>query len=261
MARLTVVTDIAAVATMAAERVSTLLGVAMPGRGTRSIVLSGGHTPRRLYECLADPAQPWKTRIDWSSVELFWGDERNVPPDDADSNFGLANRALIQHVEIPAQQVHRMRGELSAVEAAREYDALLHQRARNKDALFDVVLLGIGTDAHIASLFPDSPVLAQTHTDDTTATEHPNNSSQTSRELASGVFVPAVGQWRVTLTPRALLSARAIVVLAAGAEKADAVVTAIQGKSEIGRHPAQLLRAADERVEWIIDEAAARQLS
>jgi 6-phosphogluconolactonase len=214
-----------------------------------------------LYECLADPAGRWKTRIDWSSVEVFWGDERNVPPDDANSNFGLAHRALIQHVEIPAQHIHRMRGELSAVEAAREYDALLHNRARSDDLLFDIVLLGIGTDAHIASLFPHSPLLAQTITQNEGAFQHPESRTKTGRELASGVFVPAVRQWRITLTPPAVLSARSIVVLAAGAEKADAVANAIEGDSEIQRYPAQLLRAAGERVEWIIDEAAARQLS
>ena len=123
-----------------------------------------------------------------------------------------------------------MRGELSAVEAA----------------LFDVVLLGIGTDAHIASLFPDSPLLGQ---------------SATHVELAAGVFVPALGQWRITLTPPALLSARTIVVLAAGSGKGEAVAAAIQGKSESHRYPAQLLRAAGDGVEWILDEAAAQRLA
>ena len=243
MARLTVVKDLASISATAAERLSALLGAAMLNGGTKSIALSGGNTPRRLYEYLAEPAQPWKACIDWSRVEVFWGDERNVPPDHADSNFGMARRALIQHVEIPAQRVHRMRGELPAVEAARLYDALLHQRAQSGDRLFEVMLLGIGTDAHIASLFPQSPLLAQTST------------------LAGGVFVPSVNQWRITLTPTAVLSAHSILVLAAGAEKAGAVAAAIQGEGDIQNHPAQLLREAGERVEWIVDEAAARQLS
>ncbi len=246
MARLTVVKDLASVSATAAERLCGLLGEVIPNVATKSIALSGGKTPQGLYESLADPDQPWKTRIDWRHIELFWSDERNVPPDHADSNFGLANRALIQHIEIPAHQVHRIRGELAAVEAAREYDALLQQRARRDAVLFDVVLLGIGTDAHIASLFPHSPLLAYT---------------ATRTELASGVFVSAVGQWRITLTPAALLSARAIVVLAAGSQKAEAVAAAIQGKSESHRYPAQLLRAAGERVEWILDEAAANRLA
>ena len=89
----------------------------MAARGAAVLALSGGHTPEPVYQLLADPAHPWRARIDWPRVHLYWSDERNVPPDHPDSNFGLANRTLIQHVPIPASQIHRMRGELPAVEA------------------------------------------------------------------------------------------------------------------------------------------------
>ena len=260
MARLTVVKDIGAVSRTAAEHICTLLG-GLNGIGKdRSIALAGGRTPRGLYECLSDPAQPWRTRVDWSRIELFWSDERNVPPDDADSNFGMANRVLIQRVPIPQQQVHRIRGEIPAVDAAREYDSLLQERTRRVDVLFDVMLLGIGTDGHIASLFPGSPLLADIDLGEVGTSGRPG-SLTTGRQLANGIFVPALREWRISLAPAAVLNARSIVVLAAGAEKGDAIAMAIQGAPDVQRHPAQVLRGADERVDWIIDEDAARQLS
>jgi 6-phosphogluconolactonase len=271
MARLTVVRDIASVSATAAERLASLTEGWPARHGARAISLAGGNTPRQLYECLADPAQSWRTRIDWSHVELFWGDERNVPPDHPDSNFGLANRALIRHVPIPATQVHRMRGEVPAVEAACEYEAMLRERRQAGRALFDVMLLGIGTDGHVASLFPDSPLLEGVGTSGgstpvppwpvTQAGSRDEPARRDGNELASGIFVASLDQWRITLTPPALLDSHAIIVIAAGLEKADAIATAIEGALEVQRHPAQLLRAAGERVEWIIDEAAARLVS
>jgi 6-phosphogluconolactonase len=260
MARLTVVRDIVAVSQTAAEHICALLARSNGTKGTQSIALAGGRTPRGLYECLADPTHPWRARIDWTRIELFWSDERNVTPDAADSNFGMAHRALIQRVRIPPQHVHRMRGEIAAVDAAREYDALLQERTGRLDVLFDVMLLGIGADGHIASLFPGSPLLADIDPGES-GTSARADSITTSHELASGVFVPALGEWRISLTPDAVLNARSIVVLAAGAEKADAIAMAIHGASDVQRHPSHVLRGADDRVDWIIDEAAARQLS
>ena len=271
MARLTVEQNIAAVSATAAERLTSLTEGSRAGPGVRAISLAGGNTPRQLYECLADPAQSWRTRIDWSQVELFWGDERNVPPEHPDSNFGLANRALIRHVPIPAAQVHRMRGEVPAVEAAYEYEVMLRERRQAGRALFDAMLLGIGADGHIASLFPDSPLLSRAETSRGSTTVPPGSVTQAGSrneparrdgdELASGVFVATLNQWRITLTPPALLDSHAIIVIAAGPEKADAIARAIEGELDLQRHPAQLLRAAGERVEWIIDEAAARLMS
>ncbi len=134
--------------------------------GSATICLTGGRTPERLYQLLADPARPWRARIDWPLVHLFWSDERHVPPDHPDSNYGMAARALIDHVPIPPDQVHRMRGELpDARDAARAYEAELREgfaRARRQDQTFDVLLLGLGEDAHIASIFPGSPLLDET---------------------------------------------------------------------------------------------------
>ena len=161
MAQLTVVRDKAEMSETGAERITSLIEGAIVIRNAAAISLAGGHTPDLLYAYLADPDRPWRARIDWARVHLFWSDERNVPPDHPESNFGLATRTLIQHVPSPASHVHRMRGELPAIDAGREYDVMLRaRRAEITGPLFDVTLLGIGVDAHIASIFPDSPLLA-----------------------------------------------------------------------------------------------------
>jgi 6-phosphogluconolactonase len=230
----------------AAERITSLVENAVVARGVAAVSLTGGTTPDVLYQFLADPNRPWRHRIDWSHVHLFWGDEREVPPDHPESNFGLANRFLIQHVPVVATQIHRIRGELPASDAGRLYDALLHAR-RNQIAgpLFDVMLLGIGVNAHIASIFPNSPLLERL---------------ERSERLATGVHVPQISQWRTTMTPAALLDSAAIVMIADGASKGDAVAAAIERPVDIARYPAQLLRAAGDRVEWIIDSAASARL-
>lgn len=278
MARLTVVRDKVEMSGTAAERITSLIEGAIVIRDAAAITLTGGHTPNQVYEYLADADRPWRARIDWSRVHLFWSDERNVPPDHPESNFGLAYRALIQHVPIPALQVHRMRGELSAGDAGREYDLML--RARREEIagpLFDVMLLGVGADAHVASIFPESPLLGRgpegsaphvqinsSGTDvSSTGTDLASSGADLlgPRAFAAGIWVPQLNQWRITQTPPALLDSTAVIVIGAGSAKADALAAAIDGALDVSRYPAQMLRAADERVEWIIDDAAARLVS
>jgi 6-phosphogluconolactonase len=249
MAQLNVVADKTAMSEAAAERITSLIETAVAARGVAAVSLTGGDTPDLLYQFLADQSRPWRTRIDWGQLHLFWGDEREVPPDHSKSNFGLANRLLLQHVPVPATQIHRMRGELPASDAGPLYDALLRAR-RDQVAgpLFDVMLLGIGANAHIASIFPNSPIL-----------ERPERPERSER-LATGVHVPEISQWRITMTPTALLDSTAIVVIAAGSSKADAISAALESVLDVGRYPAQLLRTASDRVEWIIDSAASARL-
>ena len=249
MAVLTVVADEATLAVSAAERLTTVVNEAIVRRGSAIVCLTGGRTPKRLYELLGDPLQPWRARIDWARVHLFWGDERPVPPDHPDSNFGMAYRALVSQVPVPASQVHRMRGEFAdAGDAGREYEAELRTgfaAAGRSDLTFDVMLLGLGENVHIASLFPESPLLAH---------EPP------AEVLAAGVWVPEIDSWRITLTPAALLDARAILMLVSGAPKASAVHAALELDEDVLHLPAQLLRRANDRVEWIIDRPAAARL-
>jgi len=251
MARLTVVENKAAMSEAAAARITTLIEAAIASRGMAAVSLTGGSTPDLLYQLLADPRRPWRQRIDWERLHLFWGDEREVPPDHPESNYGLAYRLLLQHVMIPDTQVHRMRGELPASDAGRLYDAVLRaRRDQTAGPLFDVMLLGIGENAHIASIFPESPLLLG----------GADLSGPREWLLAAGVAVPELGTWRITMTPAALLDSAAIVMIAAEASKAAAVAAAIEGPLDVPRYPAQLLREAGERVEWIIDSAAAARL-
>jgi 6-phosphogluconolactonase len=258
MARVTIVADGDALARAAADRLTALVEQAIAERAGATVSLTGGRTPRHLYGLLGDAAQPWRARIDWSRVHLFWGDERHVPPDHPDSNYGMAKAALLDRVPIPPAHVHRMRGELpDAHDAARDYEQQRRDgfaAAGRSDLTFDVMLLGLGEDAHIASIFPGSELIRR-----------PVKGRPTfegagrlfmGRRVAA-VWVPHLNAWRITLTPVALLDARAIVMVAAGEQKAAAVHAAIDGPLDVARWPAQLLREAGDRVEWIVDRAAA----
>lgn len=234
MALLTIAESEVAVAERAAARFVALAGEAMRGRRAAMIALSGGTTPRRLYELLA--SEGWRSRVMWENVHLYWSDERHVPPDHKDSNYAMARDALVMHVPIPASHVHRIRGELPPDEAARLYEKELPDR-------FDLLLLGLGEDTHIASIFPGSPLLKER------------------QRRGAAVWVPHLKAYRITLTPPVLLASAHLMVLVAGAQKAAAVAAAFDAPTSPERYPVHLLREAGDRVEWFIDRAAARDVS
>ena len=234
MAIVTIAEDEQALAEATAARIATLIEEAIAARGVAIWCLTGGRTPERLYRLLADASRPWRARIDWTRVHVYWSDERHVPPDHPDSNYGMTARALLDHVPIPAVQVHRIHGaHPDPDEAARQY-------AGELPAAFDVMLLGVGEDAHIASLFPGTPLPWSVR--------------------AAAVFVAHLHAWRITLTPPIVLAARTIVVLVAGAAKAAAIHAALEGEDDVTMYPAQLLRRAVGRVECWLDRAAAGRL-
>jgi len=236
VARITVV-DAAAFADTAAARIVQLVRDAIGARGVAYVSLTGGSTPRDTYEALADSTRGWRERIDWSRVQLFWGDERHVPPDHPDSNYGMAYRALVHEVAIPPAQVHRIHAELAdAHDAAAAYALQLPET-------FDVMLLGLGEDCHIASLFPGSELL-----------------QSASPQRVRAVLATHLNTWRITVTPEVILASREIVMLVSGETKAPAVATAIEGPFDVGQNPGQLLRQAGDRVEWILDREAASRL-
>jgi 6-phosphogluconolactonase len=196
-----------------------------------SIVLTGGTTPRRAYE-LASALEP-----DWGRVSLWWGDERCVPPDNGLSNYRLAAESLLDRIETPPEEVHRIHGELPPPEAADALDAEL------AGVELDLLLLGLGPDGHVASLFPGSP---QLHVEDRRATSGP----------------AGLEPWveRVTMTLPTIRSAHQIVFLVAGADKAEAAAHAFAGPiSE--KIPASLVRLAPTRIQAFLDGAASSRLS
>lgn len=234
MALLTIADDDRALAEMVARRMTGIVESTVRDAGMARVCLTGGSTPAKLYELLASDA--WRDRMAWDRTHLYWSDERHVPPDHKDSNYGMTRAALVMHVPIPASHVHRIRGELPPDEAAAMYERELPQR-------FDVMLLGMGDDTHIASIFPGSPV-----------------AHERVRRVAAP-WVPHLKSYRITLTPPALLGAAHVAMLVSGAGKAAAVAAALEAPDDPDRHPVHLLRAAGDAVEWFIDRAAARGLA
>ncbi len=239
-----VVPDAEALAREAAERVARAAGEAIARAGRFTVALSGGSTPRALYRLLAQP--PYRDRIDWRRVHVFWGDERTVPPDHPDSNYRMAREALLDRVPIPHDQIHPMRGDLEPRDAAAQYADLLTRffdLDPGEEPDFDLILLGVGADGHTASLFPGTRAL-----DDLD-------------DLVVENVVPQLQTTRVTLTIPVLLAARRILVLVAGEDKAEAVRRALEAPYDPTQTPSQVLRTAAGPVTWLLDEAAAGRLS
>lgn len=213
---------------------------ALPVRGRFCVALSGGSTPKRAYELLA--GEPYCSRIDWSRVHLFWGDERCVPPKDARSNYGMTRAALLDHVPIPAGNVHRVRGELRPADAAEEYEKILNQFFGSGPTQFDLAFLGLGADGHTASLFPAAPVLHERV------------------RRAAEVHVAELDMWRVTLTAPVLNAAAVVAFLVSGSDKSDVLRQVIFGPREPERLPAQLVQPTAGETRWLVDRAAASRL-
>lgn len=222
---ITVAADAEDAARLVAER---LAGQARDGG---SIVLTGGSTPRIAYEQAAE-LEP-----DWSRVDLWWGDERCVPPDDERSNFGMAEKALLDRLGRQPAAVHRMQGELGRDQGAREYELELADAGT-----FDLVLLGLGPDGHVASLFPNFPTLDVTDRD------------VVGSEAGHEPFVD-----RISLTLPRLCATRELLFLVTGEDKADAVARTLAGTPSRAT-PGSLARAAEGTTHAVLDRAAAAKL-
>ncbi len=228
--------DIAAAAAACAERITGLLEEALSTRSFGTLAVSGGSTPRLLFERLA------ASGFDWQRVHLFWVDERCVPPTDPASNYKLAFDCLIHPGHLPERNVHRILGEIAPKEAAQRYaDEIRHffGLAPGDMPRFDIVQCGMGPDAHTASLFPGEPLI-----DDRDGT-------------AAAVLAAKFNQWRVTLLPGPLLAAKQILYLVGGADKSEVLRAVFEEPLEPKKYPAQLIGRT---AEWFLDEAAARLL-
>ena len=242
---LVVLPDPDAVARAAAEQIAVRAGRAAGETGTFSIALSGGSTPKRLYALLADPSAPYRSRIPWDRVRVFFGDERHVPPDDAQSNFRMARESLLEKAPIPSENVHRILAERPAEEAAALYEAELRRAFALDDGgvpRFDVVLLGMGEDGHTASLFPGTAALTER------------------RRLVVANWVPKFSTWRITLTLPVLDAARAVLFLVAGGDKAGPLSAVFDPSSAPDAYPCQLVRPASGELLWLVDRAAAARV-
>jgi 6-phosphogluconolactonase len=222
---ITVVADAAEAARLVAER------LAEQARAGGHVVLTGGSTPRRAYE-LAAELEP-----DWSRVELWWGDERCVPPDDERSNYGLARKALLDRLEREPAAVHRMQGELGRDEGTAEYKLELAEVGD-----FDLVLLGLGPDGHVASLFPGFPTL-----------------DVTSRDVVGSVAGHEPFVDRISLTLPRLGATQELLFLVAGEDKADAAARALAGEPS-PQIPGSLARSTEGTTRAVLDRAAAAKL-
>lgn len=237
--------DAEAVSQAAAVEFARSAAEAVQARGRFAVALSGGSTPRRLYQILAEP--PYRTQIDWGKIQIFWGDERCVPPDHKDSNYRMAREAMLDRLPIPSEEIHRLEAERTDLaEAARAYQntlaRVLCSQPDGQPPALDLVLLGMGPDGHTASLFPGTRAL-----EETTAWVVVN-------------YVPKFATDRLTLTVPILNRAREVLFLVAGADKAERLVEVLEGPHEPTRLPSQLIRPAG-RLFWFIDQQAAAKLT
>jgi 6-phosphogluconolactonase len=194
-----------------------------------------------LHLRLASP--PLVDQVDWSRVHVFFGDERCVPPEDARSNYRMALETLLSTVPIPPQCVHRMRGELPPEIAAQDYEGELREFFGDEPPSLDLILLGMGDNGHTASLFPGLTAVHE------------------QQRWVVAEYVAEVGMWRLTLTPVVLNLAREVLFLVAGAAKAAMLRRVLQGPYSPGELPAQVVRPRLGEVFWLVDAAAAAELS
>jgi 6-phosphogluconolactonase len=222
------------------RRVAQIVAQAAERAGSRfTLVISGGTAPRRLFELLA---AGFPRPLPWERTHLFWADERCVPPEHPESNYGVARGLFIGKVPIPSPNVHRIRGEEGREAAADAYSQELSGMFGGGPPPFDLALLGLGTDGHTCSLFPGAPTVW-------------------SPRLVEPATSPSGIADRVTLTPAALRGCSEVAFLVSGAEKADAVARSLEGPDDPALLPARAIRPASGRVVWVLDEAAAARLS
>ena len=204
-------------------------------RRPETVALSGGSTPTRMYEVLA---QSYRDRVKWGDVHFFWSDERHVPPDHPDSNYRVANEVLLSHVQT---NVHRIPSENpDAAGAAAAYEQTIIQVTGQTLPRLDLIFLGLGTDGHTASIFPSSEVLHET------------------KRLVAAPYVEKLKTYRITMTLPLLNNGAAVVFLVSGAEKAEIVKKVLEGET---KYPAQAVKPTQGELIWMLDQPAAARLT
>jgi 6-phosphogluconolactonase len=244
MPEIEVLPEARALAEYAARKFITLAAEAISRGGKFAAVLSGGSTPQRMYTLLGK--QGYASQIDWPKVHIFWGDERCVPAEHPDSNFAMTRQALLDRVGIPAENIHRIEGELEPALAAIRYEAELKATFGSQSfPRFDLILLGLGEDGHTASLFPGSPALNE-HERWVVNVEH--------------ITPPPPLVRRITLTLPVLNAAAQVIFLVSGSSKAERLRQVLSDSREPNPLPAQLIIPANGNLLWLVDREAAIQV-
>ncbi len=234
-----------AVAQAAARLFADAAKAAAEARGRSRIAISGGTTPKAMFALLADPAQPFLKQVPWDKLELYWVDERCVPPTDADSNYRMTDEVLLSKVPLSPERIHRMEGELEPAVAAARYESTIRNSFRLEGAetpTFDLILLGMGDDGHTASLFPNTEAL-----NDLT-------------DIVTANHVPQKDTWRITLTWPVINQGREVAFLIEGAAKAQVLHDVLLGPYQPETFPSQIIRPASGRLTLLLDSAAAAKL-
>jgi len=227
----------------AAEEIAHVAGEAICMHGEFNLCLTGGTTPARTYDLLATR---FELSVDWKEVQFYWGDDRCVPPDDPSSNYAMANRTLLDKLKIKPEHIHRIRGEDKPEDGAREYEAELRKclnLSEGQFPRFDLMLLGLGDNCHMLSLFPGIPAIHEQH------------------RLVVPVEVEDKIRHRVTMTAPVMNNSARIMFLVSGENKAAAVKRVLEGRDDPDRVPAHLVAPKDGVVTWMMDKGAASQLS
>ncbi len=202
--------------------------------------VTGGNSPKQLYELLA--TSPYRERINWSKLHIFWGDERAVPFDDSRNNAKMTYEHLLNKVPVVREQVHIMDTTLSPNDSAKAYEAILHRYFGNEGASFDLVLNGMGDDGHTLSLFPHTPVIHE------------------KQAWVSAFYLEPQQMHRITLTAPIVNRAAKVVFLTFGANKANALFEVLEGARNFDQYPSQIIQPASGELHWFVDEAAASKV-
>ena len=211
---------------------------AVAQKGFFTVALSGGSTPKALYQLLADLDEPFAAQIPWARTHFFWSDERHVPPDHPDSNYRMTQDAMHSRVPVPETNIHRVRSENpDAAAAAGEYEQTLLQLTKQRLPQLDLILLGLGPDGHTASIFPGSEVLNET------------------QRLVAAPWVEKLNTHRITMTLPLLNNGASVLFLVCGAEKAEIVKEVLEGPQQ---YPAQAVQPTHGQLLWMLDKDAAR---
>jgi len=233
--------DMESLSQAAAEQFTVLSRQSISICGRFSVALSGGSTPHRLYQILANA--PYRERIHWDAVHVFWSDERCVPEDDPRSNARMARQVLLNLVPIPAENVHPIQCNLSPQDAAFQYEKELREFFSRQNPNFHLVLLGLGENGHIASLFPHTSFLNE------------------QERWVSEVYIPELDMHRVTFTAPFINQASHVVFLVSGLDKAEVLEKVLEGPYQPHELPAQLIRPNGTHPLWLVDKAASQKLT